>query len=198
MRCFCLAWLVVFILAVPLARGEETEPNAVGEWSEWTDGLRGRLLLFKGRSMLTPDHRETLVFVELENRVGGSDRRIDVYFDPERLKCELHDDGGDAVPEHAITDGQREFYERRRPTRCWVTLPDASALRLRVSPYCAGEEVGLLIPLYDTAWMIKARDTSDYFLSGILTISPPKGHGRAKVWQGTLKLPKTKITLRKP
>ena len=35
-------------------------------------------------------------------------------------------------------------------------------------------------------------------LSGALTIRPPKDHGRVGTWQGTLKLPKTKITLGKP
>jgi hypothetical protein len=51
--------------------------------------------------------------------------------------------------------------------------------RLRVSPYCAGVEkdVGLLIPLCDTAWMIKAEDTGDYLLSGVLTV---ERHGVTK------------------
>ena len=70
--------------------------------------------------------------------------------------------------------------------------------RLRVNPICYGGGKDLLIPLCDKVWLIAVGDTGDYFLSGTLTVSPPKAHGRANAWQGTLKLPKTKITLRKP
>jgi hypothetical protein len=102
------------------------KPIAVGNWSEWTEGLRGRLLLVNGRSMATPENVETLVFVDLENRVG-SGRLFDIYFDPENLKCELHDARGEEVPKYRITDGERRQFERNRPTSCWVALPDASA-----------------------------------------------------------------------
>jgi hypothetical protein len=59
------------------------------------------------------------------------------------------------------------------------------------------ENVGLLIPLGDTAWLIKAGDTGDYFLSGVLTVSPPKEHGRSNAWEGALRLPRIKIALAK-
>jgi hypothetical protein len=195
-----LVFLAAFLLTAPVLRGEEMKAIAVGKWSEWDNGLRGRLLLFKGRSMLTPDHRETLVFVELENQVAESESLIDVYFDPENLKCRLDNHKGDAVPPRTMTVSQREFFEHRRPARCWVTLPDASSLRLRVNPYCAGEveDIGLLIPFHEAAWMIEAGDTGDYFLSGVLTVRPPKDHGRANAWQGKLELPRMRIALGKP
>ena len=198
MRYISGALLVAAVLAANDARGVELQPIAVGEWSsEWADGLRGRLLLFKGRS-LSPEARETLVFVELENKIAG--RLFDLYFAPENLKCKLHNAAGEAVPARQMTDHERKLFERRQPASCWVTLPAASALRLRVSPYCRGvaKNVGLLIPLGHTSWLIKAGDAGDYFLSGVLTVSPPKDHGRANAWHGRLRLPKMKISIGKP
>ncbi len=187
--------LILIVSEYGILRGQEMKPIAIGDWSEWNDGLRGRMLLSEGR-ICSPDGktRETLVFVELENELG-SDRLVDVYFAPDRFKCELRDADGEPVPEHQISDNRRG-----QPGQCWVTLPDGSALRLRVNPYCCGraKDVGLLIPLCHTAWLISAGDSDDYFLSGALTITPPKDHGRVDAWQGTLKLPKTKITLGKP
>ncbi len=195
MRYLFLAPLVALVLTVPAAAAGNKKPIAVGEWSEWSNGLRGRLLLSEGR-ICSPDGttRETLVYVELENRID-SGRLFDVYFDPNNLKCELRDADHKAVPAHQIP-----IFRKRKPANCWVTLPDDSRLRLRVNPCCNGrpKDVGLLIPLGDTAWLISAGDTGNYFLSGTFTVSPPKDHGRADAWQGTLKLPKTKLTLRKP
>lgn len=198
LRRFCSSLLVATVLTVPAARGVELQPIAVGEWSsQWPDGLRGRLLLFK-RWSIPHKWREMLVFVELENRTTG--RLFEVYFAPENLRCELRDGGGEAVPARQMSDHERKLFERRQPTSCWITLPDASALRLRVSPYCRGvaENVGLLIPLGDASWLIEAGDTGDYFLSGVLTVSPPTNHGRADAWHGALRLPKAKITLGRP
>ena len=118
-------------------------------------------------------------------------------FNPDNLTCELLDAGGAAVREHKTTENERSLNERRRPTNCWVTLPDSSALRLRVNPCCAGYEkdFGLLIPLSDKAWLVKAEDPGDYFLSGTFSVSPPPDNGRVNAWHGRLKLPKTKVTL---
>ncbi len=189
--------LILIVSEYGILRGEEMKPIAVGDWSEWNDGLRGRLLLSEGR-ICSPDGktRETLVYVELENRID-SGRIFDVYFDANNLKCELRDADREAVPDRQIPISR---IRQGKPAKCWVTLPDGSRLRLRVNPCCNGrpKDVGLLIPLGDTAWLISAGDTDDYFLSGALTIRPPKDHGRVDAWQGTLKLPKTKITLGKP
>ena len=173
MRYFSLPLLLV-VLTVPAAWGVETKPIAVGEWSEWTNGLRGRLLVSEGR-IAHPDGktRETLVFVELENKVG-SERLFDVYFDPDNLKCDLHDAGGDKLPEHQITDRDRKRNERHRPANCWITLPDASHVRLRVNPYCSGrpKDVGLFIPLCDTAWLTTVRLTAPENRPNTITTMP--------------------------
>ncbi len=72
----------------------------------------------QGTHLLTPETRETLVFVELENR-GGSGRVVEVYFEPDNLQCHMRDARGEAVPEHKITDRERRQHDRRQPVNCW-------------------------------------------------------------------------------
>ncbi len=183
--------VAAFMLNVPAAGSDEMTPVAAGDWSEWHRDLRGRLLLFKGRSTVTAELRETLVFVELENRIG-SGRQLDVYFDARNLRCELRDASDEVVPDRPVTENQRRFREGRQPQTTWVTVPDASALRLRVSPYCVGTVDDLLIPVRDTNWLIEAG-AGDFFLSGALTISPPEDHTHPDAWHGTLNLPTMRI-----
>ena len=49
---------------------------------------------------------------------------------------------------------------------------------LRVNPCCAGYEkdFGLLIPLSDKFWLMKAEDSGDNFLAGAFSVSPPRGY----------------------
>jgi hypothetical protein len=172
----------------------DAEPCAIGDWSESVRGLRGRLVLLQGRLLGDGKTRETAVYVELRYAPEAAGEPISVYFDADQLKCALHDADGKEVPETPIGGSGG------RPGKVWVTLPYDSTLRLRVNPYAFGraKDVGLLIPLNSTAWLIKTGDTGEYFLSGTLTVSPPKDHGRADAWQGELKLPKARISLKTP
>jgi hypothetical protein len=176
----------------PAAKPEEAEQLGVGDWSEPVRGLKGRLLLYQGRVLGDGKTRETLVYVELRYAPEAAGEPISVHFDPDQLKCALHDADGKAVPEHPGGGSGG------RPGKGWVTLPYDSTLRLRVNPYAFGraKDVGLLIPLNHASWLIKTGDAGDYFLSGTLAVNPPKDHGRANAWQGELKLPNMKVALK--
>ena len=110
--------LILIVSEYGILRGEEMKPIAVGHWSEWNDGLRGRLLLSEGR-ICSPDGktRETLVYAELENRID-SGRLLEVYFDPNNLKCELLDADREAVPDDQIPISR---IRQGKPAKCWVT-----------------------------------------------------------------------------
>jgi hypothetical protein len=152
------------------------------------------LLLSQGRLLGDGKARETAVYVELRYAPEAAGEPISVFFDPDLLKCALHDADGKDVPETPMAGSGG------RPGKDWVTLPYDSTLRLRVNPYAFGraKDVGLLIPLNNTAWLITAGDSGEYFLSGTLAVSPPKDHGRTNAWQGELKLLKMKVTLKTP
>lgn len=172
------------LLAAPAA-GEKTTV-ATGEWSEPVNGLRGRLVLARGRTLGDGKTRESLVYVELENVANTHSGKVTVAFDPDALKCELTDGGGKAVPPAPVPGSGG------RPGKSSVTIPFDSSVRLRANPYGFGRAEGLLIPLNTTAWHLK--EDGDYALSGTLTIVPPDG--QADGWKGELKLPKVKISLK--
>jgi hypothetical protein len=175
-------------------KAADAEPLAVGGWSESVRGLQGRLLLSQGRLLGDGKARETAAYVELRYAPEAAGKPIGVFFDPDQLKCALLDADDKEVPEHPIAGSGG------RPGKDWVTLPYDSTLRLRFNPYAFGraKDDGLLIPLNNTAWLIKAGDAGEYFLSGTLAVIPPKDHGRADAWQGELKLPKMKVSLKAP
>jgi hypothetical protein len=160
---------------------------AVGGWSEPADGLRGRLVVTQGRTLGDGKARETRVYVELQNVGAAGERRLE--FDPDRLKCELTDAAGKAVP-------QAPAFSRSggRPGKTLVTLPFDSTLRLRANPYGFGRADGLLLPFAADAWLIGAGDKADYYLRGTLTAPPVLWGGPARApWAGELKLPPAKV-----
>jgi hypothetical protein len=179
------AALVAFAAGQTATAAEKT-PVAVGAWSEPTDGLRGRLLVYQGRALGDGKTRETLVYLELRNVAESGDRNV--YFDPDGLKCELLDAKGKAVPQTPLGGSGG------RPGKTWVRLPHDSTLRLRANPFGFGQpdSVGLLIPLGTDTWLIKAGDASDYYLAGTFTSLPKDGVG-INVWTGEIKLPKAKV-----
>jgi hypothetical protein len=131
--------------------------------------------------------RESLIYVELQN-VAEAGERV-VSFDPDRLKCELLDANGKAVPQ-APSFGRNGG----RPGKTLVSLPFDSTLRLRANPYGFGRADDLLLPLNTDAWLIKAGDKADYFLTGTFTVPPVDWNGPGKPpWTGELKLPKAKL-----
>ena len=76
--------------------GPVTEPKSIGEWSEPTNGLRGRLLFAEGIK-LQEGARLGLVYLELQNL--SSEDTLYVYYSVGKLplKCELRDFDGNTV-----------------------------------------------------------------------------------------------------
>ena len=177
--------LVLLLTVTPSSFADEKAVLATGDWSKATNGIRGRLILAQGRTLGDGKARESLFYVELENVENTSSGVVNVYFDPDALKCELTDADGKAVPRAPVAGSGG------RPAKAWVAIPFDSSVRLRANPYAFGRAEGLLIHLCTASWHIK--DDAEYHLSGILTVSPPDGHGRADAWKGALKLPPMKV-----
>src|SRR5215208_1263014 len=93
---------------------------AVGGWSEPIDGLRGRLLVYHGRTLGDGKARETLVYVELQNVAETGERWL--TFDPDTLACELLDAAGKAVKPTPVAGGGG------RPGKSVVTIPFDSSI----------------------------------------------------------------------
>jgi hypothetical protein len=179
--------LVVLLATGPAAAAAEKHTVAVGDWSEPVDGLRGRLVVAQGRTLGDGNARESLVYVEFQNVAEAGERTL--AFDPDRLKCELLDANGNPVPKTAPFGRSGG-----RPGKTLVTLPFDSTLRLRANPYGFGRADDLLVPLNADAWLIKAGDTADYFLTGTFTVPPVDRTGPGKPpWAGELKLPKARL-----
>ena len=173
--------LTLLFVASPLAQAaDEKTTLAVGDWSEPANGVRGRLVLARWRTLGDSKIRESLVYIELEN--VSDTRGVSVPFDPDALKCELTGADGKAVLA-TPTPGSGG-----RPGKTLVSLPYDSSARLRANPYGFGRADGFLVPLNNTAWHTK--DGEEYVLSGTLTVAAPAGQPGA--WAGELKM---KVTL---
>ena len=183
-----LSLVLLLAAAQPSPGADEKTVVATGGWSEAVNGLRGRLILAQGRTLGDGKIRESLVYVELENVTNTASGEVHVSFDPDALKCELTDAAGKAVAPTPVPGSGG------RPGKTVVTIPYDGSVRLRANPYAFGRAEGLLIPLNTIAWHIK--DDADYFLAGTLTVTAPEG--KAGAWKGELKLPKAKISLKKP
>ena len=87
----------------------------MGDWSEATNGLRGRLLLAERKSE-AEGVRWGLVYLELQNLSSGD--TLYVYYDVSKtpLKCELRDAAGKIV-ESSSGPGS-EFM----PSACWLSF----------------------------------------------------------------------------
>jgi hypothetical protein len=180
------ALVLVLVIAVVPAAGDEKTPVATGDWSEAVNGLRGRLVLAQGRTLGDGKSRESVVYVELENTTHTSSGNVEVHFDPDALKCELTDSAGKSVRQAPV------FGSGGRPGKVWVTIPYDSSARLRVNHYGHGRPEGFLVPLNHAAWHV--TDGADYFLTGTFTAEPPRD--RASAWKGMLRLPAAKIALK--
>jgi hypothetical protein len=138
------------------------------------------------------------VYLELQHVFQGAwYNPLEIYFDigtRKDLHLELRDRLDQPIPQepHPIRGPV--------PNPCWVTLPCDSAVRLRADTYTLGllsKPDGPEILARDGDWTIRANATNEFFLSGAFT--PPKDHPSSldyHVWQGTLKLPQVKISLK--
>jgi len=183
----------------------QTDTNliAAGDWSEavtdrFQHTLRGRLLVYDEQSRSAANHAR--VYLELQHVfTGGWDNPAEIYFDI-GLNDDLHFDMRDSldrpIPQYPVT------IRGPAPNPCWVTLPCDSTVRLRADTYTLGpkEKVdGLEVLVRNGCWLIRPNATNEIFLSGSFTPSPNHPSPlKYDVWQGTLKLPKVKIPVRKP
>ena len=187
---------------------------AVSDWSQIVTGkssLRARMLL----AHLYPfPFSDTILYIELQN--AEQNGPVQFYYDPGiGLHCKLVDARGNPAPQMAMGGSGRN-----EPVNCWILLPEDATIRLRANtssvvqllghpPIDKGDFLSLfLIPSRSISteiryWTIPAGDTNDYYLSGTLTIASPTNsvvqnpQASVKVFQGTLELPKMKISLKK-
>jgi hypothetical protein len=167
-------------------RNREDGVLAIGSWSDSVKGLRGRLVIARGRILGDCKTRETMIYLDLKYAPEAVGKPLDVQFNP-NLHCEVGDGAPKAVPRAPMAASGAT------PAACWVTLPHDSTMRLRLSPYGIGRPGGLLIHLNGATWFVAGSTTDEHFLSGTFKSEPPKGHGRANAWQGTLTLAGVKI-----
>jgi hypothetical protein len=177
--------------------GPVTEPKFAGDWSVPTNGLRGRLLLAEraqDKFDVQNKGKQGVVYLELQNLALGD--TIYVYYDAKKspLHCELQDSTGNAVkPYNAV-------FSDWRPYPCWLALPHDSTLRFSAT-ILTGSPVNALVisvgeALTGGAWEMPLDSTNDYYLSGAFTSMSSTGETRPRVWEGTLKLPPVKISVK--
>ena len=203
-------FLVVVVLTIAFLRTccfGQTDTNliATGDWSETvsdSDGhtLRGRLLVYDDQTQSAANHAR--IYLELQHvfKVGWSNP-LEIYFDigiRSDLHLELRDKLDQPIPQEPVA------IRGPVPYPCWVTLPCDSTVRLRADTYTLGprskpDGLEILVGGGFGCWIIRPNATNDFFLSG--SFRPPKDHPSPlnyHVWQGTLKLPKVKIPVKKP
>jgi hypothetical protein len=181
------------VLAPTLCSFGETNTNllATGDWSQPTNGVKGRLL-FAEHSRTKDGARIGAVHVELQN-VSVYDA-VPVYYDPRNspLHCELRDSVGKrVVPTWGGSDGA--------PEASWVALRKGTAARLLASLGPAFAPVGpnLIFTVgMDQMWVIPPNATNDFFLSGFFAVTPPKDPSREPGWEGTLGLSAVRIPVK--
>ncbi len=167
--------------------GSASEQMVAGDWSQVTNGLRGRILLGEDAKS---EHgmRRGIVYLELQNVLWGD--ALYVYYNATSINFEMRD--SNQKPVRNWISGSDSI-----PAPCWLTLPLDSTLRFRTgSSAYEPDEPGLFITAGYTIgadWFIPSGATNDYYLSGTFTSTAPTGESRPRVWQGTLKLPPLKI-----
>jgi len=193
--------------------GADTNIIAVSDWSKsvstgYGQSLRGRMLIAEEQP---PGHAspETELFLELENVSDPVAGPMQVYVDPANgLHCGMLDAYGKPPTTLKVSGGMRGDGGGYRVPVNWITLPYDSTIRLRANgtfSWRRGDGLLLMLdPFSDQHWEIGSGDTNTYFLYGTFTVTPPTNQvqpdatGSRAQWQGTLDLPKMKISLRKP
>ena len=187
--------LLIFCLGQICLAGPITEPKFVGDWSETTNGLRGRLLLgVYPQDAFHAQHnsKQAVVYIELQNIT--SIETIYVSYDPieSPLRCELKNSNGDIVKPNGVALGDL------RPAPCRLALPRDSSLRFSATFLAGAPSDSLLISVGEMvaggAWEIPLESTNVYYLSGTFSPTLPANETNPHVWEGTLKLPPVKIS----
>lgn len=150
--------------------------------------------------------RTAITYVEFQNTNNAINTiYVHSYFD---LKCELRDSNGKVIPSSLWS------YNGLIPEAAWLALPLDSTLRYRPNPPVVwqAKDGELLIGAGWGLWHIPRGDTNDYYLSGVLNLTIPKGetpplprhpagdgtfatqNDGPNACQGTLKLPPVKIS----
>jgi hypothetical protein len=192
--------LFVLLVSFRCCLGQtDTNVIATGDWSEVVRdnggyALRGRLLLYDEQT--APYHAR--IYLELQHVFKGPgwwDSPLEIYFDPRgTLHFEMRDGQDQPVPTYPMK------IRGPLPSPYWVTLPCDSTVRLRADSNLGppSKPDGLEILVVGGCWLIRPDATNDFFLSASFT--PPKDHPSSlkyHVWQGTLKLPKVAIPVKK-
>jgi hypothetical protein len=199
-----IASLCLILACLPCCFGQvDTNLIATGDWSEAIRDaggciLRGRLLVYDDLGRSSANHAR--VYLELQHVFqSGWTSPLEVYFNYDMVGNDLHfemrDKLGQPIPSEPVN---RAGWV---PNSCWVTLPCDSTVRLKADSLSGSlsKPDGLEIVVNDACWLIRPNATNDFFLSA--TFTPPKDHPSPlgyNVWQGTLKLPKVKIPVKKP
>jgi hypothetical protein len=190
---FCCHWSPAQTDAGLLGAGDWSEPVNDGDGHT----LRGRLLVYDENAPSAANHAR--VYLELEHVFkGGWTNPIEIYFDiaGDGLDLKVRDANDKIVPQTPMV------IRGPRVAPCWITMPCDSTVRLRADLYNLGptsKPNGLEILVGGGGWIIPSSADREFFLSG--TFTPPADHSSAlkyHVWQGTLNLPKVKISARKP
>jgi hypothetical protein len=164
--------------------GKTEDPDlvAIGNWSEPVNGLRGRLLI-KPR----PKTPGAVLYMDLHHCADAIGEPLNVYVDP-KLQPELFDPQGKLASRVGL-DGSGW-----RPEPFWQTIPHDCTLRVCLTTYEFDLEQQLVIMhQLRIAWHAPVRGV--YAMTATFTNKAPEKHGRERVWEGTLTLPKAKIAL---
>jgi beta-lactamase regulating signal transducer with metallopeptidase domain len=175
----------------PAARPSDgSKVTQTGKWSEAVNGLQGRLLIAKGRTVdgiWWPD-----VYLELRNVSDGANP-LEVYWKAYNdLKCSLVDEKGKPpVPPPIL---RKMVMVMRAPDGLWLALPMGSTLKLRVSlpSHAAHKDSKARIRVPGGPWAIARDKHGPHFLSGTFTPEPPDKPRRG-AWKGTLKFPSVQV-----
>jgi hypothetical protein len=187
-----LSTIFIFLNCLCFA-GSVIEAITAGDWSEPTNGLRGRLLFsedakFYGTEMAT-------VYLELQN-VANIGNPMEIYFDTihSPLHFELKNVSGNSQ-KNAPAD-----LDEMIPGSYWIDLPHDSTLRFRVSSngYGIPKDAGLAIGVPGNFWIIPYAETNDYFLTASFDVIPAIDKDHIHAWKGTLKLSPVKIPAKRP
>ncbi len=172
--------------------GSVIEPITIGDWSEPTNGLRGRLLFsedakFEGTEI-------GVIYLELQN-VSDVLNPMEIYFDASQFQFGL----GDVDGKSPMYNGGVVF-DGFVLGPYWINLPQDSTLRFQINEngYGIPKDAGLAIGLPRNFWVIPKTATNDYFLSASFDAIPAKDKDHIHAWKGVLKLPPVKIPAKRP
>ena len=188
-----LSIIFVFVNCLCFA-GPVAEPKFTGEWSEPTNGLRGRLLVAEGAKDKY-GVKWGFVYLELQNLSSADTVYVYYAVGKSPLKCELRDSDGKSVKNSLGAAGEGT------PPACWLTLPLDSTLRFLTGSSGSAPDYPCLFVVsawVGGKWAIPDTATNDYYLSGTFSSVSPTNETRPHVWEGTLKLPAVRIPVKKP